>query len=53
MNLIQTGIEIGANVGLINIKDMLEGRQTIRQEVLSELDQDTNQICSLLGESIK
>ena len=53
LNLIQTGIEIGANFGLVDVKDIFYGRKTIREEVLLKYDQYTNQTRSLLEEPIK
>ena len=42
LNLIQTGIEIGANFGLVDVKDIFYGRKTIREEALLKYDQYTN-----------
>jgi len=53
LKLVQTGIEIGANFGLVDIKDIFYGRQSIREEALSKFDQYTHQIRSLLEEPIK
>ncbi|KAF9754356.1 Transposable element Hobo transposase, partial [Nosema granulosis] len=53
LTLIQTGIEIGANFGLVDIHDIFYGRQSIREDALSKLAQYTHQIRSLLEEPIK
>jgi len=53
LNLVQTGIEIDANVGLIDVKDIFYGRQTIRQEALSKFEQYTNHIRSLSEQPFK
>ena len=53
LNLIQTGIEIGTNFGLVDVKDIFYGRKTIREEALLKYDQYTNQTRSLLEELIK
>ncbi|CAF1361809.1 unnamed protein product [Rotaria sp. Silwood1] len=53
LQLFQTGIDIGANLGLLDVKDIFYGRQTIREEVVSKFDQYTDQVRSLLEEPIK
>ncbi|CAF4200788.1 unnamed protein product [Rotaria sordida] len=53
LQLFQTGIDIGANLGLLDVKDIFYGRQTIREEAVSKFDQYTDQIRSLLEEPIK
>ena len=53
LTLIQTGIEIGANFGLMDIRDIFYGRQSIREDALWKFDQYTQQICSSLKEPIK
>ena len=51
--LIHTGIDINANLGLLDVKDIFYGRQTIREEAVCKFDQYTHQIRSLLEEPIK
>jgi hypothetical protein len=53
LELLQAGIEIGANIGLVDVKDIFYGRQTIRQEALSKFDRYVHHIRSLLEEPIK
>ncbi|CAF3323163.1 unnamed protein product [Rotaria sp. Silwood2] len=53
LKLVQTAIEIGADIGLVDVHDIFYGRQTIREETLSKFHQYTDQVCSLLEESIK
>ncbi|CAF1313627.1 unnamed protein product [Rotaria sordida] len=53
LNLVQTSIEIGANIGLVDVHDIFYGRQTIREEALSKFEQYTDQVRSSLQEPIK
>ncbi|CAF1570160.1 unnamed protein product, partial [Didymodactylos carnosus] len=49
LKLDQTAFEIGANIGLVDVKDIFYGRQTIRDEALSKFDQYSHQIRSLIS----
>jgi hypothetical protein len=53
LELVQVGIDIGANVGSLNVKDIFYGRQTICHEALTKFDAYTQHIRSLLEEPIK
>jgi hypothetical protein len=53
LKLFQTSIEIDANIGLVDVKDIFYDRKSIREEALSKFDRYTQQIRSLLEEPIK
>ncbi|CAF4008178.1 unnamed protein product, partial [Rotaria sordida] len=48
LNLVQTSIEIGANIGSVDVHDNFYGRQTIREEALSNLYQSYDTLLALL-----
>jgi hypothetical protein len=53
LDLLQVGIDIGTNVGLVNVKDIFYLRQTIREEASVKFDKCIHYIRYLLEEPIK
>ncbi|CAF1536714.1 unnamed protein product, partial [Adineta steineri] len=53
LEFVVAGIDISANLGLLDVKDIFYGRQTIREETVSKFDPYKHQIHSLLEEPIK
>ena len=50
LQLVQTGIDIGANIGLVDVHDIFYGRQTVREEILLKFNQYTDQVLAILEE---
>ncbi|CAF3229997.1 unnamed protein product, partial [Rotaria sp. Silwood2] len=53
LKLVQIGIEIGVNIGLVDVHNIFYGRSTIQEEALSKFEQYTDQVCTLLQQPIK
>ena len=53
LQLVQTGIDIRANIGLVDAHDIFYGRQTIREELLLKFNQYTDQVRVILEEPVK
>ncbi len=53
LDLLQVGIDIGTNVGLVNVKDIFYLRPTIREEASVKFDKCIHYIRYLLEEPIK
>ena len=52
-DLVQTAINIGAQVGKINVHDIFYGRKTIRNEAINKFNQFSTTIREILDEPIK
>lgn len=53
LDLFQVGIDIGAKMGKVNVRDIFYGRKTIRQEALARFMQFSDEIRQTLEEPIK
>ena len=53
LDLLQVGIEIRAEHGLVNIKHIFYGRKTILQEAINKFELFVSSVCSLLDEPVK
>ncbi|CAM4779841.1 unnamed protein product [Rotaria magnacalcarata] len=53
LDLVQTAIDIGAQVGKLNVRDIFYGRKTIRGEAISKFNHFSTTIRQILDEPIK
>ncbi|CAF1305811.1 unnamed protein product [Rotaria sordida] len=53
LELAQTAINIGATMGMVNIRDIFYGRKTIRNEAITKFNHFSNTIRQVLDEPIK
>jgi hypothetical protein len=53
LDLVQTAIEIGAQIGHVNVSEVFYGRKTIRSEAFSKFEAFLTSIRALLDEPIK
>ncbi|CAF3802130.1 unnamed protein product [Rotaria sp. Silwood1] len=53
LELAQTAINIGATMGMVNIRDIFYGRKTIRNEAMTKFNHFSNTIRQVLDEPIK
>ncbi|CAF1588287.1 unnamed protein product, partial [Didymodactylos carnosus] len=53
LDLVQTGIDIGAHMGKVNARDIFYGRKTVRNEALIKFNHFSTTIRQILEEPIK
>ena len=53
LQLVQTGIDIGANIGLVDVHDIFYDRQTACEEIFLKFNQYTDQVRVILEEPVK